>query len=303
MQDSKTHTSIDYSKLKIKSLKEIKELRDNIDKLSEPSGKWFKIDDFRLDKIPSMFSLCDFQRPQNRTHVSRILESIINNQFYDNMIRCIKVSPNTYKVIDGQHRLSALWLLHKNYNVQTYPLTIQIFSEDEAARVFRKINSGKTLSLNDHLKTYDNHTYPFFDELRSFCTHNNQKNKMTFTSAINSYYYCTKSSVRPVSIYDLEDTLLSISKEHIDYLYRLAKAASILYEKTLNPRLFNATIQRVCYRIGVSNNFTSIEFEKLLSKLVMNEEMIEMALQRFSTHEKEAYAVANKIFEDMRRSN
>lgn len=282
------------------SQKQIKAIRSSIDNLHQPKGKWFKMDDFILSTIPDMFTLCDFQRAQNTPHVRRILESIINNQFYDNMIRCVKIGPKSYKVIDGQHRLSALWMLHRNYNVRTYPLTVQVFSEDEAIKVFRKINSGKTLTTKDHLKTYDDGTFPFFDELRPYCTHMTQKNRVSFLSAVNSYLHYISGSTKPIKIYNIADVLEELTQDKIDYLYRMTKATAELFDKTKNPRLINASLQKILYKIGANNNFSSHEFEILLGKMATNEELIKDCLGRFSLNDKHAYELSLKIFNELK---
>jgi len=117
-----------------------------VKEIRAPNCKWYE------PEIPKFFEATDYQRVLNRLHTYRIVESIVNNTFYDNTIRVLKIGTNKYKIIDGQHRLSALWILHTQYGVQTYDLALQIFPEQEQREVFRKINAGKGLKPQDILK-------------------------------------------------------------------------------------------------------------------------------------------------------
>lgn len=250
--------------------------------ITPPKAKWFTLENFYLENIPNKFIMADYQRKQNTSHVYKIVESIINNTFYDNIIRCVKIGHDKYEVIDGQHRLKALWILYKQYGIRNYTIIMQLFEAENAREIFRKINTGKKLTLTDHLKTLDTGEVNFFNELRSFSTHYKQKNLVTYITLLSSYWYYQNKSLRPIRPYDIEDAIATITTDELASLYRMAQASKKVYEKTLSPRIFNAGLLKVVFRVGVEKKYNVKEFENLLSKILYDEDIISLSVQRFS---------------------
>lgn len=253
-----------------------------IKKVKSPNCDWFTLTDFSLAKIPIMFEVAPFQRKVSGAHVYRIVESIINNKFFDNTIRCVKKPKGKYEVIDGQHRLKALWILHKQYGIRNYTIVMQYFKDAQAREVFRKINSGKKLTTPDHLKTLDDGTYPYFDELRSFCTHSAQQTILRYYNLLNSHKYATTHNTRPIKEYSLEEILEGLTPDDIAQMYRIAHATHDVYQKTMSSRIFNVGIQRPLLRIGVENNFSYEEYCKLLTSCIRSDKILELIQDKFS---------------------
>lgn len=230
-----------------------------------------------------------FQRKQSTPHVYRIVESIINNKFFDNTIRCVKKSSGKYEVIDGQHRLKALWILYKQYGITHYTIIMQYFKDDQAREVFRKINSGKRLTTADHLKTLDDGSESFFDELRSFCSHSSQRNTQSYISLLNAFKYKQTKSNRPVKVHELEEILEKITDDDLAQLYRVARATTTIYQKTMSYRVYSAGITRLLFRIGFDNYFSHEQYCKLITKCLADEEIMTLLKERFSLNHEEIY--------------
>jgi len=178
--------------------------------IQPPNCKWFTLENFDLSKIPIMFVPAEFQRKTSTAHVYRIVESIINNTFYDNTIRCVKLPNGKYEVIDGQHRLQALWVLHKQYGIKHYNIVMQYFKNTESREVFRKINSGRKLTTIDFLKTMDDGTYSFFDELRDYATHKLSKNYIGYLKLLNALSYQRTGLPKSLPSHALEEILSNL---------------------------------------------------------------------------------------------
>ena len=254
------------------------------------------MENFSLSEIPKKFVLADFQRKQNTAHVYRIVESIVNNKFYDNIIRCVRLKNKQYEVIDGQHRLKALWILHKQYGVMEYTIVMQLFNTDEAREVFRKINSGKKLTTADHLKTLDDGTFTFFDDLRGVCTHTANKTMNTYINAVNALFYAMTHVSRPVKPYQLEDVLESFTSDDIAHVYRISVAMKKVYDKTMTPRVFNLNLAKSVLRLGYEHNLTSNEYVRLLTEILRSNEIMQLVLERFTIHEKELNKMIRNVW-------
>ncbi len=175
-----------------------------------------------------MFVPAIFQRKHSIAHVNRIVQSIINNTFYDNTIRCVKLSKEKYEVIDGQHRLKALWILHKQYGIKHYNLVMQYFKSDEAREVFRKINSGKKLTTMDYLKTLDDGKYKFFDELRDFATHKQSNVFVSYLKLLNAVYYLRNKNPKTIPPHLLEERFSLPQSSVAYYWHSYARTLEIL---------------------------------------------------------------------------
>lgn len=268
--------------------------------IRSPSAKWFTLENFMLEKIPDKFTLADFQRKQNTAHVYRIVESIVNNTFYDNVIRCVKLKDGRYEVIDGQHRLKALWILFKQYGIRNYTIVMQLFKNDEAREVFRKINSGKKLTNADHLKTLDDGSYDFFEELRGVCTHTNNKTTNTYMGALNSIYYAKTNQARSIKVYDLEELLEKITSDELAHVYRESMAMKTVYDKTKSPRTFSLSLSKALLRIGISENFTRNDYASVLLRCLDRNDIMNLAIERFTQTETELNKLVKEVWESIK---
>ena len=266
-----------------------------VKKIFPPNCKWYNMDNFDLSKIPIMFVPAPFQRKYSTAHVYRIVESIINNTFYDNTIRCVKLPNGKYEVIDGQHRLKALWILHKQYGIKHYSIVMQYFKSTEAREVFRKINSGRRLTTMDYLKTMDDGKFPFFDELRDYATHKVSKMYVPYLKLLNSVNYLRTRSPRPIATYALEDMLSSIQSDEMAHMYRIAKTVFTSHRKLKNDRVFAKSTILPLFVIGYTNNYSQNDYAKHLEKIVTNEKIAEILKERFSIMHKDLFTAIDKF--------
>lgn len=261
--------------------------KQTISKLKEvhsPKVKWFTLNNFYLPNIPKKFIMSDFQRRQNAAHIRKIVEAILNNEFFDNVIRCVKLKGDQYEVIDGQHRLKALWICYKNYGITNYTIVMQLFEHNDTREVFRRLNSGKHLTPYDILKTFDMGNIPFFDELREYVNHYKTGTNMTFLQLLKCVNYKNnpEQSQRELPMRKLKDTLDGITADEISYLYRQAKAVHFIYKKSLNTMVFHANLNRIVFSLGVKHNFSFDEFVKFFEKILFDKEIIELCHRRWS---------------------
>ena len=265
-----------------------------VKKIQPPNCKWYTLDNFDLSKIPIMFVPAVFQRKYSTAHVYRIVESIINNTFYDNTIRCVKLPNGKYEVIDGQHRLKALWVLHKQYGIKHYNIVMQYFKSTEAREVFRKINSGRKLTTMDYLKTLDDGKYSFFDEVREYATHRISKTYIGYLKLLNAVNYLRMRSPKSLGIHALEEMLSSIESDEMAHMYRIAKVTYNEHRKLKSDRIFVQTTILPLFVIGYTNNYSQSEYAKHLEKIVTDDKIAELLKERFAIMHKELFSEIDK---------
>ena len=266
-----------------------------VKKIYPPNCTWVTLENFDLSKIPTKFVPATFQRKHSVAHVNRIVESIINNTFYDNTIRCVKLKNGKYEVIDGQHRLKALWILHKQYGIQHYNLVMQYFKTDEAREVFRKINSGKKLTTMDYLKTLDDGKYSFFDELRDFATHKQSKVFVSYLKLLNAVSYLRSNSPRPLAMHVLEDIVESLQADELTHMYRLSKVIYTTHHKMKNDRVFLTSLILPIFTIGYKNNYMQDDYTKHLQNIINSEKIAELLKERFNLNHRQMFEEIDKL--------
>lgn len=265
-----------------------------INKITPPNCVWTDHKDFDLSKIPKIFEPSDYQRVLNKRHTYKIVESIVNNQFYDNTIRVVKNKDNKYHVIDGQHRLAALWILHDQYGVKTYDLAIQIFNADEQRQVYRKINAGKGLTQSDILKTYDTGDVEFFNELRDYCTHNKTIRKPSFLGLLQAIHRSRGFKHIP-STNMFETMLKEIQPDELNHCTRIARGSQSAYRLMQSGKIFQSTLYRMVYLIGKENNFDVNQYHRTFLVLLGNEEFDTKSGQSFLMLWDELHTLALKL--------
>lgn len=190
--------------------------------IESPKYKILNLKNFPLNQIPTYFKIADFERKKTATHISKIIRSIKENKFYDNVIRVIKKAGLVY-VVDGQHRLAALYNLHQMTGLPTYDLIVIEYETSESRDVYRKINIGMRLGVAHHLKAIDDGSIPFFNELRDVLSHESIISKLTFKEAIDCLSF-TKFHYKSIAVWNLEKVLSSITKGDIEFIRVFADA-------------------------------------------------------------------------------
>jgi len=231
--------------------------------------------DFELCKIKETFHIPEFERRLGSMHVRKIVEAIKNNRFYDNVIRVTKINESKYEVLDGQHRLSALWCVHKEQGLKKYDLVIQIFNSEFARTVFRRLNMGKPLNLEDHTKALDDGTKLFFNKLHHLLNHKQQPNRTTFTNILHAIKYAKTGSPVTVKPYRLEKFIETINKEDIEFCKRFLQAMYNSSPTVPHSTHFKSAVFRNAYRLGYENNLETNEISKLVDAMIKNPKLID----------------------------
>jgi len=235
-----------------------------------PPCEWKQIKNFALKNIRKKFVIPDFQRQLNRNHATRCLESIVANDFYDNVIQCGALSDSTFEVYNGQHRLAALWRVYTEYGVTHYDLVLQIFPLKIGRRVFYRNNLGKSLTMTDRTNTFDDNKIRFFNHLREVLGHSVTQEKTSFTNMINALRYAKTASPRPIKPYQLEQFIGQISHSDIKKCDAFLTALKEVSPHVPRTDLFRAPLFRSLFRAGYENDFTKEQWIKV-AQATLNE--------------------------------
>jgi len=221
---------------------------------------------FPLKNLERTFTIADFERQISKSHVKKIMNSILNNEFHDNIIRVIQKRSGTFEIIDGQHRIEALGKLRDSDELTHYDLVLMIYAENVARRTYRSINLSKALKMQDHLRALDNGKNPFFTTLRPYYLHYNDGTKPKFDMILNALHYAKNGSPRSVTANNLDRMFKSITQDDIATLIEFSRAM----DKTEGfvpkkiQKLYKYEIYRNLFRIGYENDFDQQLWEQLI---------------------------------------
>lgn len=200
-------------------------IRTDIQNIRTPKFKIVEMRNYDLSKITHDFEIADFERAKSSHHIKQIRASIVNNQFFDNVIRTV-LHNGKRVVIDGQHRLAALYLLHKDSGLLRYDLVIVEYDEDQSRTVYRKINCGKRLSVKNQMKALDNNRIPFFNKLRDILCHDDGSKPWSFKEALECHFYSI-GKARSLAAADIESALMTVSNDDIEFIRKFEYALGV----------------------------------------------------------------------------
>jgi len=155
--------------------------------------------DWDLDQLEGEFEVAAFERDVKQSHVKEIAEAIMNGRLFDPIISVMarKSDDVPYEVIDGQHRIEALKLLRDEGKISQYTFGVKILYGEDARVAYRMLNSGKPLTLDDILKSYDDGSIALFNRLKEFCVfYSTHENKLPFSLIIKGSHYGSVKSIR-----------------------------------------------------------------------------------------------------------
>lgn len=96
-----------------------------------PKPKNHNLDSFPLSELEQTFSYASYERRISKNKVKQICQAIIQNNFYDNVIRASQEDgKRQYDIKDGMHRIEALKLARDVYGVSHYDLILLLYSND-----------------------------------------------------------------------------------------------------------------------------------------------------------------------------
>ncbi len=183
---------------------------------------------FDLSQIFELFEGATFQRRIYASHVKQLKKAILNDILLDNIITVFKLDNEKYSVIDGQHRLQALWHLYKEGKKKSHIIILRVVkakSYSEARDIYLQLNSGKNLTLNDILKTYDDGSIYYFNKLRTVANHYPSSISLSYAQILAILWYSSKKDTS-IERKELQNTLTKIEEfevirlfDYVNYLY------------------------------------------------------------------------------------
>ncbi len=245
---------------------------------------------FQLKNLKKKFKSANFERRISGRHVNRIMKAIMNNKFYDNVIRVTKGNNSQWIVIDGQHRIEALQRMHDEHNLVSYDLVLQIYTKEEQRDIYRRLNLGKTLALKDHLRAIDNGKYNFFNRLRPHYSHLGSKHMPRYENILNALYYAKgqQTRARAIQLIELEKFIKGITEDDIKIVREFTLALKKLDVNT-NTKFYKANFYRNIFRIGYDNKFDRKEWEQFAKIAVDDKKVLELVDTRTTQATEEMY--------------
>jgi len=222
---------------------------------------------FPLRKLEETFHIADFERPVQLRHINKIVEAMAANEFFYNILAVTQKRNGIFEVIDGQHRIGSLIELRENYDVTHYDLLILIFPVRFARIIYRRINLGYPLKMQDHLRALDNNRHPFFTTLRPHFVHYNDGILPKFSMILSALSYAKNGSPRAVRPLLLDRMFKSITKDDLRAII-LFSAALAKIEPHLPKKfqtLYSFAVYRNMFRVGYENRFNQNTWENFVT--------------------------------------
>lgn len=222
---------------------------------------------FPLRNLEKTFVIADFERLLNIRHVNKILRSMSTNEFFDNIISVVLKKNGQYEVIDGQHRITALGLLRDDFYVTKYDLVLMIFQEKASRKIYRQINLGKPLKLQDHLRALDNNKNSFFEKLRPHFVHYNDGKLPKFETILNALVYAKNGSPRAVQPLLLDRMFRNITENDLKIIQIFSKELKKIepFIPKQRQKLYMSSVYRNMFRVGYENNFDKTQWENFIT--------------------------------------
>ncbi len=235
-------------------------------KIVSPSYIWKSMKNFPLRKLEQTFLTAEFERPLKERHVNKIVEAMAANEFFNNILSMIQ-KRNRFEIIDGQHRIAALKELRDNYGVTNYDLIIMIFPEKFSRKIYRRINLGYPLKMQDHLRALDNNNHSFFTELRSHFVHYNDGVLPKFSMILSALSYAKNGSPRAVRPLLLDRMFKSITTNDLKVIksFSIAMNSVESHVPKKHQLIYSHTVYRNIFRVGYENRFDQSGWENFIT--------------------------------------
>lgn len=261
-------------------------------KIQPPKVEFIALEKYQLRNIRQDFEIADFERKQDVTHINRIVRSIQENKFYDNVFRVIRKG-SKYIVLDGQHRIMAFVKLFNEMILQTYDFYLIVYDEQVARTAYRKINIGKRLQAFDHTKAMDDGNIAFFSELKGLAYHYQNNDAISYTSIIYAHaYYLSHEGGGSTDM--LDKMIEKITPEDVTRLKTFAKAMKKHAGTISRNPLYRMSVFRNIYRVGREQKFDYDDYVDLISKLNKRKEVIPISMGRRQEHFDMIYKMITK---------
>jgi len=250
------------------------------------------LNDFPLKNLEKSFVIADFERLLNTAHVNKILESMVRNEFFDNVISVVLKRSGVYEVIDGQHRITALGKLRDDNGITKYNLVLMIFQEKYSRKIYRQINLGKALKMQDHLRALDNGRNLFFEVLRPHFVHYNDGKYPKFEMILNALSYAKNGAPRAVKPYFLERMFKNISEKDLRVIISFSKAMRKIepFAPKQRQKIYTSSVYRNMFRVGYENKFDQAKWNDFITICKADKAIEKLQDLRTLSSVKELYA-------------
>ena len=238
--------------------------------IKSPKCEFKRDSHFQLDKILDTFLIPDWQRVLAEVHKSQIVNAIMSNDFYDNVIQVydLKNGKQKYGVANGQHRLMALHLINQQFGLKEYELILQIFPFDMARKVFFRYNLGKKVTLSNITKVLDDGTIKFFNEFRGDYEHKTTGKCTSFHNLLHALKYAKDNTPRPLPIHTIEHFIQGITKPDCTYIRKFTRCMTAVSPFVANSFTYRSPVFRALFRVGWDNDLTDNDFERIIQATI-----------------------------------
>jgi len=263
-------------------------------KIVPPKIEWIWLENYPLSDLQQEFNVADFERRISGPHVSKILDGILCNEFYDIVIRAIKKPDGKYALIDGQHRINAFIRALKEHGLKKYTFMLALYPPEEARKIYRRINIGKKLTTNDHTKAMDDGTVPFFNELHSYFYHYRNQERMSFVDIIYTHQYAIHGVIK--GRFDSLDLFIKdISEKDREFIVEFVKAFKDVDSHFFGNPIYKSAIYRNIYRVSMDKKYRYQQIVELIFKVKKMPELEQLAKGRLKEDYDLAYSKISNL--------
>lgn len=222
---------------------------------------------FPLSKLEQTFIIAEFERPLRLRHISKLVSAMAANEFFNNILSVIEKKNGKFEIIDGQHRIEAFKEIRDVYEIKKYDLILLIFPEKFSRKIYRRINLGQPLQMQDHLRALDNGHQQFFTKLRPYFVHYNDGTLPKFQMILSALSYAKNGSPRAVRPLLLDRLFKNILLKDLEIIIKFSIALADIEPHI--PKKFQALysfgIYRNMFRVGYENNFDQNTWQNFIS--------------------------------------
>ena len=251
--------------------------------IQAPPCQWRHIESFKLSTTLDKFLIPEWQRILNDVHKGTIVSAILNNQMFNNVItvyRLDKTKVKTgqdYGVCDGQHRLMALYHIHKEFNLSHYELVLQIFNDDMGRSLFYRNNLGKPLNFGDLAQTFDDGHVRFFNHLRGdYSIRKATKKQPPISNVLHGLKFARDKTPIPIPRTAIEQFLKSITKEEITYCKKFTRCILSVSPYVALSIAYRTPVFQGMFRAGYENDWTDETLKKVISETIKSAKTMEL---------------------------
>jgi len=222
-----------------------------------------KLKSFKLANMWAIFKIADFERITSEYHTDEIRTAIVNNKFYDPFVRGYIDKKGFNVIVDGQHRLAALWFLAKYYGLKEYDLNFLEYSEKDAREIYRGLNAGKPLNLKNILKSYDEGGHPFFIQLKDILSHDDNTRDWSFAESLSCLAFA-KTGNKGLGKQTLKVMLEAVTDFDINFIREYTKALKMTMPTKQRGQQFRPAFIKPNFAAAYKYNLNFLEITNLI---------------------------------------